>query len=121
VKRTVSFYRTAQGRCPVEIFLDELPGKIAKKITWVLKLIEDLEYVPATYLTKLRGTGGIWECRINFASHSYRILCFFRGESSVILTNGFMKKTKKTPRGEIDKADAYRKDFLKREAHHERS
>jgi len=119
MKRTVSFYRTAEGKCPVEDFLDELPGHTVKKITWVLKLIEDLEFVPATYFVKLPGTEEIWECRVNFSSNTYRFLGFFKDKSTVVMTHGFMKKTKKTPRREIDRAESYRRDFMQREAHHE--
>jgi phage-related protein len=113
-KRNVIFYRSASGACPVKHFLDSLPGQIAQKIVWVLRLVEDLDSVPVKYFAKLSGTGGIWECRINAASNAYRILCFFSGASSVILTNGFIKKGRKPPRNEIEKAEARRKDFIRR-------
>jgi phage-related protein len=120
MRRTVSFYRTADGKCPIEDFFNALPGKAAQKVAWVLKLLEELQFVPSTYLAKLPGTNEIWECRISFSSNSYRILCFFRGKSTVVLTNGFIKQKKKTPRSEIEKAEAYRRDFLERESHLER-
>ena len=44
--RVLKFYRTADGKCPVTEFLDSLSSKWAKKVTWVLKLIEELEIVP---------------------------------------------------------------------------
>ena len=49
VGKTVIFYRTADGKYPVQEFLDSLPGKAAQKVTWVLNLIEDLDVVPSTY------------------------------------------------------------------------
>jgi phage-related protein len=113
VNRTVIFYRTADGKCPVQEFIDSLPGKVAQKIVWVLKLLEDLEIVPSSYFKKLVGTEEIWECRIQFGSNTYRIFCFFI-DNSVILTHGFVKKSQKTPAGEIERAEAYRRDFLKR-------
>jgi phage-related protein len=70
--------------------------KVAQKVAWVLSLLEDLEVVPSTYFKKLAGTEDIWECRIQFASNAYRILCFFEGNSMVILTHRFAKKTQKT-------------------------
>ena len=94
-------------------FLDSLPGKVAQKVTWVLKLLEDLHIIPSTYFKKLTGTEGIWECRIQFGSNAYRIFCFFIN-SIVILTHGFVKKSQKTPVHEIERAEAYRRDFLKR-------
>lgn len=119
MKRTVIFYRTADGKCPVEDFLDSLSGKVAQKITWVLKLIEELDIVPALYLKKLIGSEEIWECRIQFGSNTYRILCFFEGNSVVVLTHGFIKKSQKTPSAEIERAEAYRRDYLRRRTRHE--
>lgn len=113
MNRTVIFYRTVDGKCPVQEFIDSLPGKVAQKIVWVLKLLEDLEIVPSSYFKKLLGTEEIWECRIQFGSNTYRIFCFFI-DNSVILTHGFVKKSQKTPAGEIERAEAYRRDFLKR-------
>jgi hypothetical protein len=78
VNRTVIFHRTVDGKCPVQEFIDSLPGKVAQKIVWVLRLLEDLEIVPSSYFKKLVGTGEIWECRIQFGSNTYRILFLYR-------------------------------------------
>jgi phage-related protein len=110
--KTVVFYRTADGHCPVEEFLDSLPAKAAQKATWTLSLLEDLEIVPSAYFKKLGGTDGIWECRFVFGSNAYRLLCFFPGRSAVVLTHGFVKKSQKTPGAEIERAEGYKKDFL---------
>lgn len=113
MNRTVIFYRTVGDKCPVQEFIDSLPGKVAQKIVWILKLLEDLDIVPSSYFKKLVGTEDIWECRIQFGSNTYRIFCFFI-DNSVILTHGFVKKSQRTPAGEIERAEAYRRDFLKR-------
>ena len=114
MSRIVIFYRTSDGKCPVEDFLDSLPGKVAQKIVWVLKLPEDLDVVPSSYFKKLIGTDEIWECRIQLGSNAYRLMCFFLDRSIVVLTHGFMKKSQRTPAHEIERAKAYRRDFLKR-------
>jgi phage-related protein len=111
--RKIIFYKTLEGRCPVQEFLDSLTGKVAQKIIWVLRLLEDLETVPSTYFKKLTGTD-IWECRIQYEHNSYRIFCFFDRHSVLVLTHGFMKKTQKTPKQEIERAESYRKEFLSR-------
>ncbi len=111
VKRTIRFYRTSSGKCPVEELLDSLSGKAAQKVTWGLHLIEELEAIPEQYLKKL--ANDIWECRIQFGGNTYRVLCFFDG-SVVVLTHGFQKKTRKTPRIEIEKAESYRSDYTHR-------
>jgi phage-related protein len=104
----------ADGKCPVQEFLDSLSGKVAQKVAWVLSLIEDLDVIPSTYLKKLVNTGEIWECRIQFGSNAYRIFCFLDGNSVIVLTHGLIKKTQKTPQREIDRAEAYRRDYLQR-------
>ncbi len=114
MNRTVNFYKTADGKCPVQEFIDSLSGKVAQKILWTLRLLEDLEKLPSTYFKKLTGTDGIWECRVQYGSNIYRIFCFFDTNAVVILTHGLIKKTQKTPRQEIDRAEIYRKDFLSR-------
>lgn len=114
MKRTVIFYTTIDGKCPVREFLDSLSGKVAQKLLWTLKLLEDLEFLPSVYFKKLAGTDWIWECRVQYSSNIYRIFCFFGAHSVVILTHGFIKKTQKTPKQEIERAEKYRKDFLSR-------
>ena len=111
--RKVIFYKTANGKCPVEEFLDSLPGKVVQKVVWVLKLLEDLEFIPAIYFSKMSGTDDIWECRIKQGSNIYRIFAFWKG-NEIVLTHGFIKKTQKTPRGEIEKAENYKKEYFNR-------
>ena len=117
MKRTVIFYKTQDNKCPIQNFLDSLPGKVAKKVTWVLSLLQDLDIVPSIYFKKLAGTKEIWECRIRFCSDSYRIFCFFAGNLVIVLTHGFLKKTKKIPDSEIKCAEVYREDFIRRQRH----
>jgi len=111
VAKTIRFYRTSFGKCPAREFLDSLAGKAAQKVTWVLRLIEELDAIPEQYLKKL--TGDIWECRIQYGGNTFRVLCFFDGPA-VVLTHGFQKKTRKTPRTEIERAVSYRRDYLDR-------
>lgn len=112
--RTVRFYRTQDGKSPVEEFLDSLPAKNAQKVVWVLRLVEELETVPSLYFKKLRDTDALWECRIQHGTNAYRIFCFFGPDGSLVLVNGFAKKSQKTPGTEIDLAQKHRRDFLGR-------
>jgi len=114
MKRAVTFYTTKDGKCPVRDFLDSLPSKVAQKVVWVLSLLEDLDVIPSQYFKKLVGSEEIWECRIQFGPNAYRLFCFFVDNSVVVLTHGMVKKSRKTPRNEIEKAEVYRQDFMKR-------
>lgn len=113
MRREVNFYRTKAGKCPVEEFLNGLSGKVAKKITWVLALIEDLAVVPKIYFSKMPGTDEIWECRIRFGGNIYRIFAFIEGKE-VILTHGIVKKDQKTPKKEIEQAEKIRREYYTR-------
>ncbi|MEN8191827.1 MAG: type II toxin-antitoxin system RelE/ParE family toxin [Bacteroidota bacterium] len=112
--RKVDFYKSTSNKCPVTDFLDTLSGKQVQKITWVLEMIEELKIVPKQYLKKLTSTDDIWEVRVVLSSNIFRLLGFFDGNNLVILTNGFVKKTQKTPQKEIKLAEKRKKDYLKR-------
>jgi len=112
--REVIFYKTQNGDCPVEVFLDSLTAKQAKKVTWVLAIVETLAIVPIQYFKKLVGTVDIWAVRIDFGSDTFRLLGFMDEGNLVILTNGFAKKSQKTPATEIDIAEQRKKDYLSR-------
>jgi phage-related protein len=99
--RTVQFYRFRNGKSPVEEFLNSLTGKQAQKVVWVLRLIEEIEVIPRQYFMKLSGTDEIWEARVHFGNDIFRLLGFFDGGSLIVLTNGFAKKSQKTPQQEI--------------------
>lgn len=112
--RKVQFYKTSSGNSPIADFLDSLPGKVAKKITWALTLIEELEIVPSKYLKKIEGYTDIYECWIDFGGNTYRLLGFFFHGNFLVLTNAFMKKTKKIPKDEINLSIRRMNDYFDR-------
>ena len=110
----INFYRTKNNNCPVEEFLDSLSSKQAQKVAWVLQLVEELEVVPVQYLKKLVNTDDIWEIRIQFGGNIFRLLGFFDGSTFLVLTNGFAKKSQKTPVREINLATRRKNEYLSR-------
>ena len=113
--REVQFFKRADGSSPVGEFIDSMTDKQAQKVAWVLKLIEDLDIIPAQYWKKLTNTDDIFEARIQFGGNIFRILGFESGGRFVVLTNGFAKKTQKTPKREIELAEQRKKIYLKEE------
>jgi phage-related protein len=113
MNRTIEFYRLSDNSCPVESFLDSLDEKVAQKVLAVFKYIEEMDLVPAKFFKKLSGTD-ILECRIMWKSDIYRVLGFYHKNNFVILTNGFQKKSQKTPSGEIDRTVFYMNDYKRR-------
>ena len=112
--REILFYKTASGKFPVKEFLDSLTSKQAQKITWVLKLIEDLPNVPTSYFKKLVSTDDIWEVRIKSGNDIFRLLGFFDGSKLIVLNHAFQKKTQKTPRQAIKAAEERKRDYFNR-------
>ena len=112
--REVDFYRTASGHCPVEQFLDSLTVRQSTKVTWTLRLIEELEFVPKQYFKKLVGTDDIWEVRVNVGGDTFRLLSFFDGPKLVVLTHAFAKQTRRIPRSAIRLAEQRKQDYFRR-------
>ncbi|WOG26507.1 hypothetical protein [Endozoicomonas sp. 8E] len=61
--RVISFYTTEDGKTPVADFLNTLSSQQARKVTWVLKLVQEQEKVPSSYFKKLVSTEEIWKRR----------------------------------------------------------
>ena len=87
-----------------EDFLLAQPNKVQDKIYKVIEIIETYERVPSNYLKAITGTKGLYEARIKLGTNIWRVFCFFDKGKLVILLNGFIKKTQKTPKNEIEKA-----------------
>ena len=95
-------------------FLDSLDSKQAQKVAWVLSLFEEMPVVPKQYFKKLKNTDDIWEIRIIFSGNTFRLLGFLENADSFIVTNGFAKKTQKTPQSEITLAEDRKRNFYER-------
>lgn len=107
------FYDKPDGTQPVEEFLDSLDIKMQAKMARTIKILEDNgTALREPYSKPLED--GIFELRAKVGSDISRILYFFFFGKKVILTNGFVKKTQKTPKAEIERAKSYRDEFLNR-------
>ena len=98
----------------MEEFLDSLNAKQAQKVLWVLKAVQELPQVPKQYFKKLEGTADLWEVRAELGGNAFRLLGFWDAGRLVVLTNGFAKKTQKTPEREIALAEQRKRDHLYR-------
>lgn len=96
---SVIFYETPNGEQPAKLFLNELSEKQRAKTIRDLKLLE-------TCGNKLR------EPTSKFLES--RILYFFFVGKRIVLTNGFVKKSMKTPRNAIELALEYKQDYIER-------
>lgn len=98
----VIFYKSVDGYCPVEEFLDLIPVKVRAKVAkWIIRLEECGPDLPRPFADVVRGK--IKELRLVFASHQYRFLYYF-SHKYIIITHGFVKKTEMVPENEIQRA-----------------
>jgi len=97
-------------------FLKKQPIKVQNKIFKIIEAIETLEKVPSNYLKSIIGTNGLFEARIQLGSDIWRVFCFFNKGRLVILLNGFVNKTQKTPKNEIEKANQLLIKYFKSKA-----
>lgn len=93
-------------------FVFSLPEKAQKKITYNLLKVEGGE-MDKELFKKLENTE-IWEFRTLFNGLCYRLFAFWdtEMEALVVATHGMVKKTQKTPKKEIEKAEALRKEYF---------
>lgn len=111
----LEFYETPSGRSAAYDFIMSLSPKQQSKVYGTLKLLSDLGPEINSSYSKHLGDG-IFELRCQFGSDAIRVLYFFQGNKIIVLTNGFYKKTQKTPKREIEQAKKARRDYLERKA-----
>ena len=110
--RLSSYYFTfSSGRSPVREFIDALDVKSQVKFFFVRGLLEEFGHRLPQPHAKYLGDH-IFEIRFTGSEGAIRVLYFFYHQDKVILTNGFIKKSNKTPRNEKQTAFARRKQFL---------
>lgn len=91
-------------------FIKSLDIKLQKKITYNIQ--KSREVNDPKILKKL--TDEIWEFRTRYDKNQIRLLAFWDPnlKSLIICTHGFVKKSQKTPKHEIEKALEFRKRYL---------
>ncbi|MDD6966253.1 MAG: type II toxin-antitoxin system RelE/ParE family toxin [Firmicutes bacterium] len=110
----IEFYQLPNGKKPVEEFLDSLDKKMRAKAIYGLSILEEYGNTLREPHSKSMGDG-LFELRIKFAGDISRIFYFFVVDNKIILTNGFIKKTLKTPKAELDLARKYKADYERRQ------
>jgi len=97
---------------PAKDFLDKLDRKAREKI--LFNIWKSRETNDPELFKKL--IGEIWEFRTRFKGRQFRLFAFWAKDGAkttlVIATHGFIKKTQKTPKKEIERAEKLRIDYL---------
>lgn len=110
---SVEYYEKEDGTYPAEEFILSQDKKMQAKLFMALEFLEEKGPLLREPYSKSLGDG-IFEVRAKQGSDISRVLYFFVVDKRIILTNGFVKKTQKTPTNEIERAKRYRKDYQTR-------
>ena len=108
-KVQIVFFRDKNGYVPMVTWLDSLAGKPrAKCINWLSRLEDSGHELRRPYADTLRD--GIHELRVRFESVNYRMLYFFHGVSTAVVTHGIIKE-REIPEKSIQHAINMRDEF----------
>jgi len=93
-------------------FMQSLDRKSQQKVMYNVRIAEQTN--DPELFKKLNEN--IWEFRTKFLAKQIRILAFWdkseKTETLVLATNGFIKKTSKTPMSEIERAERIRNKYF---------
>ena len=109
----VLFYEKEDGTKPAEEYILSEDIKLRAKMTREILLLEEFGNLLREPHSKPL-EDGIFELRARVGTDISRVLYFFVIGKKIILTNGFRKKTEKTPQDVIDISKKYRDDYIKR-------
>jgi phage-related protein len=109
----IEFYSSEDGGEPVAEFLDSLDSKMSAKLVGLMEILEEKGIeLRMPYSEHIED--GIFELRCKQGSNITRVMYFFYVGKKIIATNGFVKKTQKTPAKELKLAKERRADWLSR-------
>ena len=107
------FYRSIDGKCPIDKFLSGLKDRErAKAVAWIGLLQQHGINLHRPFAVVLED--GIHELRMKITGDQVRVLYFFCYKDVIVLTPVFNKTTGKVLMREIALAKMCRQDFLKR-------
>jgi phage-related protein len=110
---TVAFYRSGAGREPVREWLHELPAADRKIIGDDLRTLEFGWPVGMPLCRSMASHKGLWEVRCNLTGNRIARLLFCLADGRLVLLHGFVKKSRKTPVGEVDLAVRRMREVLR--------
>jgi len=106
----VIYFVSRRGENFVRGFILSLPEKVGCKVAAHIKYLSLMgPLAKPQYVSSLGDK--IYELRVTFAHYEPRILYFFNNRD-IVLTHGFLKKTRAVPREEIERARRIRSEYL---------
>lgn len=106
------------GRDVINEFIGSLEKKEAEKVIRVINLLDDLGFkrlIATEMCAGVVGYNNLWYLRAKYRSNIYRVFFFkyfIDGREVYILVHGIVKKTNRTPQGDIKLADRRKKRVI---------
>lgn len=94
-----------------------LEPKLRAKAFYDIEILQEYgTQLKGPYMKSIKGKKykDLYELRIKFSNDIARIFYFTYYNQEIILLNGFIKKTMKIPKKELDRAKRYMDDFIRR-------
>lgn len=117
MKHKIEFYQRENDTIPVLEFMKSLDKKMMAKAYHEIELLEQFgSTLREPHVKPIKGhkNKGLYELRIKHSSDISRIFFFCYKNDKFVLLHGFVKKTAKIPKREIERAKANKDDYERR-------
>jgi phage-related protein len=109
----IEYYQAPDGRYPVKEFIELLDIKAKAKIARTIDLLEEFGIKLGMPFAE-HVEGELWELRIRLANNRYRIIYFLDTGKVFIMLHGFVKKTKRISKNDLEIAKKRLHDYMSR-------
>lgn len=93
----------------IKDFISSLSRGTREKFAYALLLLRNQSRISTKWIKYIND--GIYEIRIEFEGNIYRVFFIFDESNTVVLLNGFQKKSIKTPQSEFNIAQRLKKEY----------
>ncbi len=105
-KRRIIHFRKHFAR-----FFDQQNEKTKEKIDFVLFLVTVADNIPKKFFKRVTGYDRLFAIRVDIEGATYRIFCCFEKGNTLVLLNGFKKKSQRIPKREAVRAIRIMKEY----------
>jgi phage-related protein len=96
-------------------FVDKIEKSARKKLFYAIRKTKMMIY--GDWFEKMKGSKDIFEFRVKDSNKFFRLFAFWDrsgdNETLIVCTHGLIKKTNKTPKQDIEKAEMIKEKYFK--------
>ncbi len=107
----IEYYAATNGQIPVKEFVEALNVKERAKVARTIDLLEEFGInLGMPYAEHVEGE--LWELRARLSHNRYRIIYFLNTGDVFVMLHGFVKKTQRISKNEIEIAKTRLRDYM---------